>query len=420
MKVLLVEDSEEKAGQVEVVLRNATPDRGIEIERAKSFRGAIAKLEAETYDLLLLDLVMPTRDGEAPSDKAGRQVLSEVLDGSGCRPPSHIICLTAFEEIATALRDDAERNLVHVVIYDEISSKWRDALAAKARFVESRIRDAESRPKDFKTDLAIVTSTPQVELKEILNLTQPTPYACEYHQNDALHYYSASWKTNYETELSVVGCAAPSMGMTAACVTACKAIERWRPRFLVMTGIAAGTKKEEQYYGDIIVAEAAYDYGSGKIAEAEDGKRIFIPSHSQLRIDTELHALLQQWERTQSRTDDIRRAWHAERSRVPRLIVGLLASGAAVVQSQELVDEILSKSRKVVGLDMEAFAVFQAAHLATSPRPRVLVAKSVADFADKRKDDEWQHYASFTSARFVYEFFTNAKELQLGRPMSAT
>jgi nucleoside phosphorylase len=112
--------------------------------------------------------------------------------------------------------------------------------------------------------------------------------------------------------------------------------------------------------------------------------------------------------------DDVRRFWYAQQLRVPRLILGILATGAAVVQNRDLVDEILSAFGKVVGLEMEAYAIFQAARLAQFPRSRVLAAKSVSDFTNKDKKDNWQQYAAFTSARFVYEFFTNAPALGLG------
>jgi nucleoside phosphorylase len=75
-------------------------------------------------------------------------------------------------------------------------------------------------------------------------------------------------------------------------------------------------------------------------------------------------------------------------------------------------------SRKVVGLEMEAYAIFQAAHLAREPRPKVLIAKSVSDFANSRKNDDAQQYAAFTSARFIYEFFTNVTEFPLGQVLS--
>jgi nucleoside phosphorylase len=283
-------------------------------------------------------------------------------------------------------------------------------LAAKARYIDTRIQEANTFPKDYKIDVAIVTSSPLVELQEVLRLSD---FVGEYHQDDVLHYYFSNWRNSGGADISIAACAAPVMGMTAACATACKVIERWRPRFLVMTGIAAGTRPT-QNYGDVLIAEAAYDYGSGKITETENGERMFTPSYSQLRVDATLHALLQRWEREQLQTDVIRRAWHGEQRSSPRLVIGLLASGAAVVQSQALVEDILGKSRKVVGLDMEAYGIFHAAHLATPPQPKVLIAKSVSDFADKRKDDIWQQYAAFTSARFVREFFSMETGLLLG------
>lgn len=411
MKILVIEDLDGKADQVNDVLAQTVAANHLTCERAKSFRGGIKMLEANIYDVLVLDLVLPVRDGEIPTEQGGKQLLAEIVNGSECKRPSHIICLTAFEESIDILKDEVERNLVHVVIYREGDSKWRKSLEAKVSYVQRRLIEAEVSPKEYLVDVAIVTSSPNMELKEVTKL--PGSFVAEYNQTDALYYYSANWTNKMDRKVTVVACSAPSMGMTAACVTACKVIERWRPRFLVMTGIAAGTAKEQRA-GDVLVAEAAYDYGSGKIAETEDGGRLFIPSPSQLRIDAELQAILQRWERDQTQMDAVRHAWYRDEGSIPRLILGLIASGSAVVQNVELVKEILSKSRKVIGLEMEAYAIFQAAHLASGPRPRVLVAKSICDFADKNKKDDWQQYAAFTSARFVYEFFTTATELRIG------
>jgi nucleoside phosphorylase/CheY-like chemotaxis protein len=409
MKVLIVEDTVAKATEVQTALEVAMGRDSLSIDRARSFIAATRALQKETYDLLILDLVLPIRDDEVPVDYGGRQVLLEMLAGTDCRRASHIICLTAFEGIAGILKNEVEKNLVHVVIYKEGDPQWRDALLAKARYVHQRLTESDNFPAKYDRDVAIVTSSPLVELKEITKL--PVPYTGEYHQTDALYYYHTTWKRAGGRSLSVIACAAPTMGMTAACATALKVIQRWRPRFLVMTGIAAGTRKE-QNFGDILVAEAAYDYGSGKIGENEDGSRVFIPSPNQLRIDADLHALIQLWEREQIRMDAIKNSWYKDVAAPPRMFSGVLASGAAVVQSQVLVDEILRTSRKVVGLEMEAYAVFHAAHLSSLPRPRVLVAKSISDFANRDKNDDWQQYAAFTSARFVYEFFTNAMEIQ--------
>ena len=412
MKVLLVEDTGSKAEQVILLLKQTLGHGDVSIQMAKSFISAVRMLQNETFDLLVLDLMLPVRDGEHATQNGGKNVLAEIVSGPPCRRPSHIICLTEFEEITNILREEVENNLVHIVIYKETDSKWRHSLEVKAQYVQQRLKDADISPRDYNVDIAIVTSSPRVELKEVTKL--PGLFVGEYHQSDALYYFSANWLAKGQRQLSVVACSAPSLGMTATCVTACKVIERWRPRYLVMTGIAAGTGKGQEY-GDIIVADSAFDYGSGKILETENEERLFVPSPNPLTIDADLHAVLQLWEREQKQMDVIQKRWHIHQPRTPQLILGIVASGAAVVQSKNVVDEILSNYRKVVGLEMEAYAIFQAAYLARVPRPKVLVAKSISDFADRHKSDEWQQYAAFTSAQFIYEFFTNATELKLGK-----
>ncbi|MNU11754.1 hypothetical protein D3C72_2598600 [compost metagenome] len=48
---------------------------------------------------------------------------------------------------------------------------------------------------------------------------------------------------------------------------------------------------------------------------------------------------------------------------------------------------------------MEAYGVFAAAHEAPHPQPKVIVLKSVCDFANPEKNDSYQEYAAYTSAQ---------------------
>jgi nucleoside phosphorylase len=411
VKILIIEDSEPKLSAVLDCIRRADVLGDVQVHSERSFLSGVRSLENTAYDLLVLDLVLPFRDGEVASREAGNNILQEILNGGKCFRPSHIVCLTAFEDVSLQIGNALKSSLLHVVVYNDLDLSWRSTLQAKLLYVASRLNDVDRVPESFKIDLLIVTSSPSAELSEVVKL--PGGFNCEYHQIDGLYYYSASWVGVNDRKISVVACSAPYMGMTAACVTACKAVERWRPKFLAMAGIAAGAKRGEQNFGDVLVAETAYDYGSGKIVEKE-GANVLIPSPKQLHIDRDLHAVLQRWEREQCFVNRIKEAWPGESRSVPRITLGVLATGAAVVQSSDLVEDIRLKSRKVVGLEMEAYGIFQVAALARRPRPRVLVAKSVSDFADADKNDDWHQYAAFTSARFVYEFFTNAEELDIG------
>jgi hypothetical protein len=53
---------------------------------------------------------------------------------------------------------------------------------------------------------------------------------------------------------------------------------------------------------------------------------------------------------------------------------------------------------------METYGVYLACRLCTQPRPLAIAAKSVCDFGAPPKTNEYQRYAAFTSANFIYEF----------------
>ncbi len=50
---------------------------------------------------------------------------------------------------------------------------------------------------------------------------------------------------------------------------------------------------------------------------------------------------------------------------------------------------------------MESYGVYYAAQATTDSGTKVIVAKSVCDFADKNKGDTNQEYAAYTSASFT-------------------
>lgn len=69
-----------------------------------------------------------------------------------------------------------------------------------------------------------------------------------------------------------------------------------------------------------------------------------------------------------------------------------------------MVESIMAHNRKLIGLEMETYGIFLAGRLCVEPRPIAISAKSVCDFGVPPKTDEFQRYAAFTSANFIYEF----------------
>ena len=48
---------------------------------------------------------------------------------------------------------------------------------------------------------------------------------------------------------------------------------------------------------------------------------------------------------------------------------------------------------------MEIYGMYYAAYCALNPKPKFVAMKSVSDFANQRKNDEYHDYASYTSAK---------------------
>ncbi len=78
-----------------------------------------------------------------------------------------------------------------------------------------------------------------------------------------------------------------------------------------------------------------------------------------------------------------------------------MASCASVIADPAVVEEIAVHARKLIGMDLETYAVYYAGRACPHPKPDVISLKSVCDFADEDKDDTFQNYAAYTSAAVV-------------------
>ena len=150
--------------------------------------------------------------------------------------------------------------------------------------------------------------------------------------------------------------------------------------------------------GDVIAADSVWYWGMGKWTK-RDGKQVFIPGPHVLSLDPELRGSLARLKRDDAALHSIRKGFgRSAPNHELRLLIGPVASGSAVIASQEMGDQIRAWHRKLVGIEMEAYGVYAAAADAVSPRPRVCALKAVSDFADEEKADDWQEYAAYTSA----------------------
>lgn len=399
IRVLIVDDSPSKTEQISDLILRIIPDVAPEIHVATDASEAARMLHTSRYDLLVLDINLPLRQGEGPRREGGLEVLRYIRTRKGANRPTHIVGLSGYEDLVSDFTKVFSDEMWYLIGYDSASDEWRQQLAHKL----VHIADSVVPPPigDYRTDLAIITALHQVELEAVLDIE--AGWERQTWPDDSAIYYHGTF-VNTARALSVVAASAPGMGMPAATAMAMKAIFRYRPRYIAMVGIAAGVKG---HFGDVLVAEQSWDYGSGKARPPQEGRSIFLPAPSYIPLSPHLKARFQAFALNKTVLRNIQLRWKGPESfEAPlQVLMGPVASGAAVLENPEIVAELVeNRNRKLIGVEMETYGVFLAAQQATSPAPQAMSIKSICDFADERKNDEYQRYAAFTSAQYLLEF----------------
>ncbi len=242
--------------------------------------------------------------------------------------------------------------------------------------------------KDYESFAALIYVT-DTEEGAVKNMYDWTEFRID---GDSQTYYRAQDSQNR----TIYAARQDEMGMTASATLTMKLIEHFRPKYVIMPGIAAGALEESsdsQMYGDVILANLVWNYSNGKYVSKDKAQIVFgdvgfIPRPTSVKVDEDL---LQYFDK----------AVHSAHNET-HVLVGALASGSTVVANRLILEkQIKGQFDSTKGLEMEAYGVVYAASHATEPRPKAIIAKSVCDFADSRKSDMYQKFAAYTSCDFI-------------------
>ena len=400
MKILIVDDDQNKVREILKVFSKAGISEDA-IDTSGCVVGAVELLKKHEYGLLVLDLVLPIRLSDEPSETGGSRLLTELDRNEGLNRPEHIVGLTVSSEALAKAEPEFSRGLWSIARYGPDAIEWKDALTEKARYLLAR-NAADEAEVITECDVLFICALARPELSQ-LKVAVSSNFEELQIIGDHTRYFEAEVEISSGKSGRIVACSAPSMGLTAAAALATKACAHFKPKIVVMSGICAGRKGEVQF-GECIVASTTWDYGSGKFIGSEMGVQFFANPY-QLPIDPRAQSAAEAVLGDQAGLDRIHDSFQGAKpdSRL-RGTLAPLASGAAVQANGEFFEALAQKQvRKVAGIDMEAFAVCWAAREATEPKPICIIAKSVADFADEEKADGMQEYCSFTSAAIALD-----------------
>lgn len=403
INVLIVEDNQDKLRKISNILCYSC---GIDLQHINHVidsRSAKLKLKDNFFDLMIIDIAIPNRIDSGINKNAGIDLLNEINSRDLYNIPQHVIAITGYIDVYNDIKSKLDNLMIHILYADISSDEWSERLKTKINSIVCSKKNQNDLIHSYESLLTVVCALESPELDSILangwhwdKLTFPSDdtvfYSCKLNIKDSIH--------------TIYAAAAPHMGMPFAGVLSMKMINLFKPKYVAMTGITAGLKSKTKL-GDIIAADPVWDWGSGKWTES-DGKKIFQQEFYQLSLDVGIRNKIKLMAKEIAVLSQIRNSWQGDPpDHELRLLLGPLASGAAVLADSDTVTRILDQHRGLLGIEMETYAVYAAACEAPKPKPMFFSFKSVVDFADGDKNDKYHKYASYTSSQTLKHFVEN-------------
>jgi len=383
IKVLIVDDNGDKIYSITNELI-ALGIRAKDIHSAEHSVDARKALNTNTYDLLLLDLILPSRHGAKESAETGLDLLRQIMEDGDLPPPRNIVGVTADEQALSQYDEDFRKLTIQILLYDTAKETWRISLAHLVASIKASIANENN----FSNDICFITALRDPELLGILAL--PVEWGAEESLGNGILFQCGTYRCA-DQQLNLICAHSTQMGLVSAAFMSRLIIEKFRPRLIIMTGICGGLGNSVKL-GDLVVAEKSWDWQSGKWLH--DGS--FESAPDQKDASPELIALARGMNIA---AVDFHNSYVGQRPKVaPNILVGPMVSGSAVVESSELHARFKMQHRKAIAVDMECYGVYFSALMSPTPAPKFICIKAVSDLSDKNKADEIQPYCSHLSA----------------------
>jgi len=194
---------------------------------------------------------------------------------------------------------------------------------------------------------------------------------------------------------------------TALTATLC---ERYKPRYVLLVGIAGGNKNEGVKLGDIIIAQRIEDCTKGKIAGSSRWRpsNVWQPEWTPFSIDAELIRKVRDLPNDNNWCESITEKRPDKNEQAPGIKEGVIISGGNVIKEKakgQWLEKIKAREPHWLGVEMEGGGVATAiANYVAEPKPKFLMIRCITDFADGTKNDQWHPYACDVAAAYTYAF----------------
>ncbi|MRG92969.1 5'-methylthioadenosine/S-adenosylhomocysteine nucleosidase [Polyangium spumosum] len=290
--------------------------------------------------------------------------------------------------------DDAAERLLDLVT-EELSGRRPVTQADRPK--APRPRKSEAKVKPERIDFLLVTALPEERdalLRRLPGFERVVP------RKDDVHVYFRAQLPVSDGAGSYRVVVLPLLGMgrvNAATATA-DAIKRWRPRHVVLVGIAGGVAAHRVSLGDLLISEQVVDYELQKLTEQGIEVRWSVHKASRRLYAAALNVLGNGW------TQGVVVPRPGEGA--PRIHLGPIASGDKVVAVERVLTEYRNVWPSMIGVEMEAAGVASAC-FAAARQPEFFMVRGVSDLADAQKNtprvEGYRAYACDVAAAYTVE-----------------
>lgn len=405
IKILIIDDVQEKVDALTGTLLNLYPAGEISIDSAGTIAYGREKLQSATYDLLILDMVLPEHEGAEASRTAGARFLFEIYQNESIKTPLQIIGLTEHDTEFSELQKEFKDKLWYLLFYSRTSDDWKEQLKTKVFQLGQYKKGVEEEvaTRD-KFDIGIICALRE-EFTQMLQAFSRVKW--ESIQIKDLPY---SFKTGILTtrgfrDLKVIASCTDKAGMCPTSILATSMYTKLGVETIFMTGITAGIKYDDLQLDDVIIAEAIMDYASGKLKEDERGEIKLLKEVNQIQANRNLISMMADFisgnEICNVINTDLRDKNLKDGRDNIMFKVAKTVCGPYVMAAPQVIEELKKDERKLQALDMEGFGLYLTAHTLDK---KALWIKGVSDFADAHKGDGRHKTCSYASAKLLYEF----------------
>lgn len=406
LDILIIDDNVNKIDALRRVMNPLFAEGDILIEEANTISAARELMRVKSYDLVILDMVIPELEGDEASRTGGSDYLNEIENNNSVQKPLQIIGLTEYENEYNTQQAQFRDRLWHLLYYSQSKLDWKNQLKDKvlqlAKMKEDFVHGLENRNKN---DIGIVCAISE-EFEQLLKA-----FECDWEET-TLPGLPYSFRTTTLTtlgmrDLRIIAACAEHPGVCATAVLATSIVNIAHVEAIFMTGITAGFEDSGVLIDDVVVADSVIDYAKGKLEELRDHKGEIMLLHeiSQIPANHSLISKASSFCRQQGIIDEINDDVRNQKLKDKRTNitphVSKTVCGPFVMQSETLMEMLKSDDRKLQALDMEGFGLYFTSYVLGCP---ALWIKAVCDFGVDGKDNSRHEACAYISARFLYEF----------------